>query len=77
MAGWAAPREGRVVSPRLELLLLDSQGQLRAFDKAALREITVIKDNPKTSYRSRLTTQELADVVGYLVTLKGTRASRP
>jgi putative heme-binding domain-containing protein len=76
-------RDGSTITGRLlhhdtfTLLLLDSQGQLRAFDKAALREITVIKDNPKTSYRSRLTTQELADVVGYLVTLKGTRASRP
>ena len=39
--------------------------------------MTIIKRNPKTSYRGRLTAQELADLVGYLVTLKGTSASRP
>jgi len=76
-------RDGATITGRLlhhdtfTLLILDSQEQLRAFDKADLRDMTVIKSNPKTSYRSRLTPQELADLVGYLVTLKGTRASRP
>ena len=76
-------RDGATITGRLlhhdtfTLLLLDSQEELRAFNKADLRDLTVIKSNPKTSYRGRLTTQELADVVGYLVTLKGTRASRP
>jgi hypothetical protein len=50
---------------------------LRAFDKSDVREMTIIKSNPKTSYRDRLTARELADLVGYLVTLKGTRSSRP
>ena len=40
------------------LLLLDSKEQLRAFNKADLRDMTVIKSNPKTSYRGRLTPQE-------------------
>jgi hypothetical protein len=39
--------------------------------------MTIIKSNPKTSYRGRLTAPELADLVGYLVTLKGTRSIRP
>jgi hypothetical protein len=39
--------------------------------------VTVIKDNPKQSYRGRLTAEELADLIGYLVTLKGTSATRP
>ena len=76
-------RDGATITGRLlhhdtfTLLLLDSQEELRAFDKADVRDMTVIKSNPKTSYRSRLTAQELADLVGYLVTLKGTRAIRP
>jgi hypothetical protein len=50
---------------------------LRAFDKADVREVTVIKSNPKKSYRDRLSAQELADLVGYLVTLKGNKAIKP
>jgi putative heme-binding domain-containing protein len=76
-------RDGATITGRLlhhdtfTLLLLDSQEQLRTFDKSDLREITIIKSNPKTSYRGRFTPQELADIVGYLMTLKGARASRP
>ena len=76
-------RDGATITGRLlnhdtfTLLLLDSQEQLRAFDKSDVREMTIIKSNPKTSYRGRLTAPELADLVGYLVTLKGTRSIRP
>jgi putative heme-binding domain-containing protein len=76
-------RDGVTINGRLlhhdtfSVLLLDAQEELRAFDKADVREVTVIKDNPKQSYRGRLTAGELADLVGYLVTLKGTRAIRP
>jgi putative heme-binding domain-containing protein len=76
-------REGATITGRLlhhdtfTVLMLDSQQELRAFDKADLRDVAVVKSNPKQSYRSRLTAQELADLVGYLVTLKGTNAIRP
>ena len=76
-------RDGATITGRLlhhdtfTLLILDSQEQLRAFNKTDVREMTIITSNPKTSYRGRLTAQELADLVGYLVTLKGTGASRP
>jgi putative heme-binding domain-containing protein len=76
-------RDGATITGRLlhhdtfTLLLLDSQEQLRAFDKADVREMTVITSNPKTTYRGRMAPQELADLVGYLVTLKGARANRP
>jgi putative heme-binding domain-containing protein len=76
-------RDGATITGRLlhhdtfTLLLLDSHEQLRAFNKSDVRETTIIKSNPKTSYRGRLTGQELADLVGYLVTLKGSRSSRP
>jgi putative heme-binding domain-containing protein len=76
-------RDGATITGRLlhhdtfTLLILDSQEELRAFDKADVRDMAIVKSNPKTSYRGRLTAQELADLVGYLVTLKGTRAVRP
>jgi putative heme-binding domain-containing protein len=76
-------RDGTTITGRLlhhdtfTLLLLDSREQLRAFEKSDVREMTIIKSNPKASYRGRLTEQELADLVGYLVTLKGSRASKP
>jgi putative heme-binding domain-containing protein len=76
-------RDGATITGRLlnhdtfTLLLLDSREELRAFDKADVREVTVIKSNPKKSYRDRLSAQELADLVGYLVTLKGNKAIKP
>ena len=76
-------RDGATITGRLlnhdtfTLLLLDSREELRAFDKADVREVTVIKSNPKKSYRDRLSAQEVADLVGYLVTLKGSKAIKP
>jgi putative heme-binding domain-containing protein len=76
-------RDGATITGRLlhhdtfTLLLLDSHEELRAFNKADVREITVIKTNPKMSYRDRLDAQELADLVSYLMTLKGNKAGRP
>jgi putative heme-binding domain-containing protein len=76
-------RDGTTISGRLlhhdtfSVLILDAREELRAFDKTEVRDVTVIKDNPKQSYRSRLTAAELADLVGYLVTLKGIGAIRP
>jgi putative heme-binding domain-containing protein len=55
----------------LSLLLIDSKGQLRYFPKTDLREYSLIKQSPMPSYKSKLTAQELGDVVSYLTTLKG------
>ena len=59
----------------LTVQLLDSREQLRSFAKSGLREFTVVETSPKTSYRGRLTSVEIADLVGYLATLKGTGAA--
>ena len=53
------------------VLLMDSSEHLRSFSKPDLRDVTIIKTSTKTSYRGKLTPQEIADVVGYLVSLKG------
>ena len=54
--------------------LIDSKEQLKSFDKSALREHGFVERTPMPSVRGRLSSQELADVVSYLVTLKSRTA---
>jgi mono/diheme cytochrome c family protein len=51
--------------------MLDSKEQLRSFVKSDLREHGFVEKSPMPSYRDKLNPQELADLVGYLVSLKG------
>jgi putative heme-binding domain-containing protein len=61
---------GRILNhDTLTLLMIDMNGQLRSFQKNSLREWTIV-DSPMPSYRGKLTSQELADVISYLVSLK-------
>jgi putative heme-binding domain-containing protein len=70
------PRRGEPVTGRLlnhdtfTVQLFDTQGQLRSFDKAELRDFGIVA-SPMPSYRDKLSSQALADVVSYLVTLRG------
>jgi len=50
---------------------LDPQGKLRSYLKADLKESTVLTKGLMPSYKDRLSSQEIADVVAYLATLKG------
>jgi putative heme-binding domain-containing protein len=50
--------------------LRDDAQNLRSFLKSDLKEFTFLP-SPMPSYRGRLTPQEVADVVSYLLTLKG------
>ena len=66
----------RVVGRRLNedtytVQLIDEQERLRSFDKADLREFTVLDESPMPSYADQLNAQELADLLAYLVSLKG------
>ena len=76
-------RDGSTITGRLlnhdtfTLLMLDSKEQLRSFLKSNLREITFVEASSMTSYRGRLSAQEMADVVRYLVSLKGVKAVTP
>ncbi len=69
-------RDGTAVTGRLlshdtfTVQLLDTKQQLRSFVKSDLREHG-FAESPMPSYRGTLTPQELADVVSYLVSLKG------
>ena len=70
-------REGAEVSGRLlnhdlfTVQLLDSKEQLRSFQKSALREYDFVGSSPMPSSRGTLSTEEVADLVSYLVSLKG------
>lgn len=49
--------------------VLDFREQLRSLSRNDIRDLAF--KSPMPSYRDKLTPQELADVIGYLVTLKG------
>ena len=51
--------------------LIDGQERLRSFDKAELREFTVLTESTMPSYEDELSAEELADLLAYLVSLKG------
>jgi putative heme-binding domain-containing protein len=54
--------------------LLDSRERLLTFQKSNLNEYAFVEKSPMPSYKGKLSTQELADVVTYLMSLKGVEA---
>ena len=75
----ATTRDGRVISGRrlnedtYTVQLIDQNQRLVSLDKADLREYSVLQTSPMPSYKDKLSSQELADVLAYLVSLKGLR----
>ena len=73
----AVTRDGRTISGRrlnedtYSVQLIDTRERLVSLAKADLKEYTVIKTSPMPSYKDKLSAHELADVVSYLLTLKG------
>ena len=74
----AVTNDGKVITGRrlyedtYSVQLIDSGERLVSLLKADLKEYTVISTSPMPSYGAKLSAQELADVVAYLLTLKGT-----
>jgi putative heme-binding domain-containing protein len=72
-------KDGSAVTGRLmnqdtfTLQMIDSQDHLRSFTLADLRQHSVVTTTSMPSYKDRLSSQEQADVVAYLVSLKGAR----
>jgi putative heme-binding domain-containing protein len=70
-------RDGKEVTARLlnqdtyRLQAIANSGQLISQSKSDLREFEFMSRSPMPAYESRLSLQELADVVSYLKTLKG------
>ncbi|PYX53460.1 MAG: hypothetical protein DMG76_25550 [Acidobacteria bacterium] len=69
--------DGKTVTGRLlrhdgfSVQIMDSNSQLRSFQKANLRKFEIVTTNPMTSYANPLNAQELTDLVRYLSSLKG------
>jgi putative heme-binding domain-containing protein len=51
--------------------MIDTQEQLHSFLKGDLRELTLLTTTTMPSYKDKLSATELADVVTYLLSLKG------
>jgi putative heme-binding domain-containing protein len=70
-------RDGKVVTGRrlnedtFSVQLIDADEHLVSLAKADLKEYTVIKTSAMPSYRTKLSTAELGDLVAYLLTLDG------
>ena len=70
-------RDGAAISGRLlnqdifTVQLIDSKEQLRSLARADLREFAFIDKSPMPSYRDKLSSQELTDLLSYLVSLQG------
>jgi len=73
----AVTRDGKVINGRrlnedtYTVQLLDDHEKLLSLTKADLREYTILTVSPMPPYKDRLTQDELADVVAYLLSLKG------
>lgn len=51
--------------------IVDEMGRLRSFEKADLQELEVARESPMPVYGDRLDPEALADLLAYLVSLKG------
>jgi cytochrome c oxidase cbb3-type subunit 3 len=51
--------------------LFDASERLRSFSKSDLKEFAFVDKSPMSSYQGKLSPKELADLVSYLVSLKG------
>ena len=73
----AVTRQGAVITGRRlnedthTVQLLDSNENLRSLDKSELKEFAVLVTSSMPSYRGKFTSEELADLVTYLLSLKG------
>jgi putative heme-binding domain-containing protein len=73
----AVTRDGATITGRIlnedtfTLQLIDTKEKLISLQKADLRQFEFLKDSPMLSYRDKLSGDELMDLVGYLVSLKG------
>jgi putative heme-binding domain-containing protein len=73
----AVTRDGRTINGRrlnedtYTVQLMDDQERLVSLVKADLREYSILTASPMPSFRDRLTPDEIADVVAYLLSLKG------
>ncbi len=74
----AVTKTGKVISGRrlnedtFSVQIIDSHENLVSLMKSDLADYVVIQTTPMPSYKDKLNSQEIADIVAYLLTLKGT-----
>ena len=75
----AVTKDGKVITGRrlnvdtYTVQLIDGQERLVSLMKADLREYVVIKTSSMPSYKDKLSSKEIADIMAYLFSLKGTK----
>jgi putative heme-binding domain-containing protein len=52
---------------------IDPKERLLSFQKSDIREYSLVTKSPMPSYKDKLSSQQLADVVSYLISLKGVK----
>jgi putative heme-binding domain-containing protein len=63
---------GRLLNQdRLSIQLLDEKERLVSLSRSDLKDVSFIEKSPMPSYRDKLNSQELGDVINYLHSLKG------
>ena len=73
----AVTRDGTVINGRrlnedtYTVQLIDDRERLVSLNKVDLREYTISTASPMPSYKSTLSADEMADLVAYLLSLKG------
>ncbi len=75
----AVSKDGKVITGRrlnedtYSVQLIDEEEHLLSLDKSKLREYTVLTTTTMPSYKGKINDQEMADLIAYLLTLKGLR----
>jgi putative heme-binding domain-containing protein len=70
-------RDGTIISGRrlnedtYSVQIIDERERLHSLVKSELREFTIATTSPMPSYKGRLSDEEIADVLAYLLSLKG------
>jgi putative heme-binding domain-containing protein len=70
-------KDGTIINGRrlnedtYSIQLVDDKERLHSVLKADLKEFTISKTSPMPSYKGTLSSDEIADVLGYLLSLKG------
>ena len=70
-------KDGTVINGRrlnedtYSIQIMDDRERLRSLVKTDLREYTIVKTSPMPSYKDTLSSEELADLLGFLLSQKG------
>ena len=70
-------KDGTIINGRrlnedtYSIQIIDDRERLHSLVKADLREFTIAKTSPMPSYKGTLSDDEIADVLAYLLSLKG------